>query len=101
MLRMQQQERKMSLNIVVETIEGFEHPAWDAVRHGPDRVIGAILTSLPSIEIRDDEGDQLLRPANFTLWRNAAPDDSEARSRYLELMKILETEPNYWLHLSY
>ncbi|RSB82337.1 hypothetical protein EFD55_06225 [Rhizobium pisi] len=101
MLRMQQQETKMSLNIVVETIEGFEHPAWDAVRHGPDRVIAAILTSLPSIEICDYEGDQLLRPANFTLWRNAAPDDSEARSRYLELMKILETEPNYWLHLSY
>ena len=98
---MQQQEAKMGLNIVVETIEGFEHPTWNAARHGTDRVMAMILTSLPSIEIRDLEGDQLFRPANFTSWRNAAPDDSEVRSRYLELIKILETEPNYWLHLSY
>ncbi|MEF0938953.1 hypothetical protein [Rhizobium sp. BR 362] len=91
----------MGLNIVVETVGGSEHPTWKSVRHGPDRDLAAIIKSLPSAQTTDFEGDLLLRPVDFVLWKTAAPNEPEAKSRYLELIGILEMEPHYWLHLSY
>ena len=91
----------MGLNIIVETVQGVEHPIWDGVRRGPDRDIAAIIKTLPVVQSEDFEGDVLLRPADFSDWRGAAPSESEARARYLELVDILEAEPEYWLHLSY
>lgn len=87
--------------MVVETIDNVERPARDAVCHRPDPVIAAILTSLPSIETRDFEGDWLLRPTHFMPWRSAVSDEPEARSKYLDLIKILETEAIYWPYLSH
>lgn len=91
----------MGLNIIVETVEGVEHPIWDSVWRGPDRDIAAIIKTLPIIQTEDFEGDMLLRPADFSVWRGAAPSESEARARYLELVDILEAEPEYWFDLSY
>lgn len=91
----------MGLNIVVKTAAGTEHPKWDAVRQGPDRKIADIIKLLPSLENIDFEGDAIIRPSDFVTWRQAAPEDVEARSRYLDLVGILETEPEYWIVLSY
>lgn len=85
----------MGLNIVVETVGGSAHPTWDSVRRGPDRDLAMIIKSLPSIETTDFEGDPLIRPTDFALWRKAAPDEPEARSCYLKLVGILENEPDY------
>lgn len=91
----------MGLNIVVETAGGIEHPKWDAVRRSADRQIAGIIKSLPKLEDVDFEGDPIARPADFVVWREAAPEDAEARSRYLDLVSILEAEPEYWFILSY
>ena len=91
----------MGLNIVVETVAGLEHPKWDAVRRGPDRQIADIIKSLPALGDTDFEGDPIIRPSDFAAWKEAAPEDAETRSRYLDLVGILEAEPEYWVVLSY
>lgn len=91
----------MGLNIVVETADGADHPTWDAVRRGPDRQIAEIIETLPTLAEVDFEGEQIIRPSDFVAWRQAAPEDAEARSRYLDLVSILEAEPEYWVVLSY
>ncbi len=91
----------MGLNIVVETTDGLEHPTWDPVRRGPDRDIATLIKSLPAVHTQDSEGDTIIRPSDFSAWKQAAPVDAEARSRYLDLVAILQADPKYWIVLSY
>ena len=91
----------MGLNIVVQTAAGSVHPRWDEVRKAADRQIVDIINSLPALEGVDVEGDRIIRPVDFPAWKKAAPQDAEARSRYLDLVGILEADPGYWITLSY
>jgi hypothetical protein len=91
----------VGLNIVVVTAHGLEHSAWDPVRRGPDRDIAANIKSLPTFQSEDFEGDTIIRPSDFAAWKEAAPENAEARLRYLDLVRILEAEPEYWIVLSY
>jgi len=91
----------VGLNIVVETIDGFDHPTWDPVRRGPDRDIAIMIKSLPTVHTQDFEGDTIIRPSDFSAWKQAAPVDAEVGSRYLDLVAILEADPEYWIVLSY
>jgi hypothetical protein len=91
----------VGLNIVVETADGLEHPTWDPVRRGPDRDVATIIKTLPQLQSEDFEGDPIIRPSDFIAGKEAAPQEAETRSRYLELVELLEVEPQYWIVLSY
>lgn len=89
----------MGVNIILQRVDGTEHPKWDVVRQGLDRDFADMIGQLPHIESTDVEGDALLRPSNFVVWREVL-GDSGLPERYTQLLAILEEDTGYWIHLS-
>lgn len=87
------------MNIILQRVDGTEHPQWDVVRQGSDRDFAHLMPQLPHVECVDVEGDALLRPSDFTVWRKAL-EKSGPRDRYAQLLAILEEDTEYWIHLS-
>lgn len=89
----------MGMNICVETLDSKEHPKWDYVRHAGDRDFIALARGLPAVE-----NCEYIRPADFTSWRKLALQveaESENVGRLTGLLDLLESEPAYWIRISY
>ncbi len=96
----------MGLNIcVTKPDHSGDHPRWNWLRMAGDREFAKLTAELPkTVKGPEGYGDDwtFIRPTDFAAWREAiAKVEWPNEGRYEELLDILESEPKYWIYLSY
>ena len=90
----------MGINIFIVTPQFKEHPDWDSMRHAGDYEFAKMIRDLPYNISPTDEN--YIHPADFSAWRSAvAAIKWDNEGRFEKLLNILESNPNYWIYVSY
>lgn len=90
----------MGMNLLIQTPTYDDHPDWDDVRYAGDWEFIQETAHLQRVE----HGEDYFRPVDFPVWREKAlkvEAASQNRGRLIKLLDILESDPNYWVRVSY
>jgi hypothetical protein len=95
----------MGINIYLKTVDGAEHPDWDASRYADDREFPAWTVDLDR-EYERARGDDpweasLFRPVDFAAWRAALPPERHNPDRFPRMFDLLEADERYWIYYSF
>lgn len=91
----------MGINVCLYKMdsEQEEHPTWDWVRHSGDRAIPAWISTCDTIEWHE-----LIRPLtdnDFDFLRGTIPPDCPNKQRWVEMLDVLQRQPEYGIYFSY
>ncbi|ADJ23007.1 hypothetical protein Hden_1194 [Hyphomicrobium denitrificans ATCC 51888] len=88
----------MEVSIRIEKPDTSPWPQWDDAQHENDMEFGDMVFELPHHTAPSNE--DLVRPSSFDKWEAAIIERRwPNEQRYLELLRILATEPAYWINV--
>lgn len=93
----------MGINLSLMTRDLKDHPRWDCGRHAGDREVAVYLADLDDTVTIGDSDYTLFRPSSI---RGKLPEMMRLAHGYNEerwerLVSIIESEPDYWLHIGW
>jgi hypothetical protein len=93
----------MGVNLIIETLEGVEHPDWDPHINGGHKAFAReVMFTLPVIHHQSGEYPDYEyhhRPADFAAWR-AAVVGFVNQGLFEKMIDLLEADDRYWIYIS-